>query len=153
VRADRDGRVQATLAGATHEVAILGLADGRLRYAFDGVQRRAVALRGADGEVQLALGGDGFVFAEPSPMPAPDAALDARRVRAPVAGVVSQFVVRPGDVLAAGPAIACVEAMKMEMWLHAPAAATVAAVHAKPGEQVAAGALLAELEPSAEATS
>ncbi|HRI18135.1 MAG TPA: biotin carboxylase N-terminal domain-containing protein, partial [Burkholderiaceae bacterium] len=145
-RAGLGGAVQVALADATHEIAVLAHEDGRLRYAFDGVQRRAVALR-SEREIQLALGADCYVFTEPSPLAAADAGVDSRRVRAPVAGVVSQIAVQAGDKVAAGQPIACVEAMKMEMWLHAPAAATVAALHVQPGEQVASGALLAELEP------
>jgi geranyl-CoA carboxylase alpha subunit len=67
-------------------------------------------------------------------------------------GVLSQVLVQPGDGVEAGQPIACVEAMKMEMWLVAPAAATVAALHARAGDQVAAGALIAELEPPKEDT-
>jgi geranyl-CoA carboxylase alpha subunit len=59
-------------------------------------------------------------------------------------------LVQPGDSVEAGQPIACVEAMKMEMWLVAPAAATVVAVHARAGEQVASGALIVELEPATE---
>ena len=55
---------------------------------------------------------------------------------------------QPGDAVAAGQPLVCVEAMKMEMWLAAPAAAAVVLrVHARVGEQVAAGAVLVELEP------
>ncbi len=63
-------------------------------------------------------------------------------------------VTLPADVARShtGQPIACVEAMKMEMWLVAPAAATVAALHARAGDQVAAGALIAELEPPKEDT-
>ena len=151
VHPGRCGTVQVALAEATHDVAVLAHADGRLRYRFDGVQRHAVARRDGGG-LMLALGADTFAFAEPSPLAAADAGVDARRLRAPVAGVVSQVTVQVGDAIAAGQAVACVEAMKMEMWLVAPAAATVTALHVQPGEQVAAGALLAELEPSGEAT-
>ena len=87
------------------------------------------------------------MFSEPSALAKADAGVDLRRVRAPVAGVVNQLLVQPGDAVAAGQPLACVEAMKMEMWLNAPAAATVISVHARVGEQVAAGTVLAELEP------
>jgi biotin carboxyl carrier protein len=102
--------------------------------------------------VHLALGADSFVFAEPSAFAAADAGVDASRLRAPVAGVLRQVLVQSGDSVEAGQPIACVEAMKMEMWLVAPAAAMVAALHARAGDQVAAGALIAELEPPKEDT-
>ena len=149
VHPGRDGTVQVALAESTHVVSVLSDVDGRLRYRFDGVQRHAVARR-AGGELLLAIGTDTFTFAEPSPLASADAGVDARRLRAPVAGVVSQVAVQVGDAVAPGQAIACVEAMKMEMWLVAPVAASVVAVHARAGEQVASGALIVELEPATE---
>ncbi|MBK6864321.1 MAG: hypothetical protein IPG91_12510 [Ideonella sp.] len=71
-----------------------------LRYRFDGVTRRAVALRRGS-EVHSA-GADSFVFAEPSAFAAADAGVDASRLRAPVAGVLSQVLVQPGDSVEAG---------------------------------------------------
>ncbi len=150
VRPGRDGTVEVTLRGEVHDVGVLAFADGCLRYRFDGVLRRAVAV--IDGsDIHLAIGGASFVFSEPSALAAAaDGAADARRVRAPVAGVVTRLLVQTGDAVAANQQLACVEAMKMEMWLVAPADATVLAVHARVGEQVASGALLAELEPTLE---
>jgi geranyl-CoA carboxylase alpha subunit len=48
--------------------------------------------------------------------------------------------------VAAGQPLLCVEAMKMEMWLHATAAGTVKAVHVNLKDSVAQGAVLVELE-------
>jgi geranyl-CoA carboxylase alpha subunit len=140
------GSVQVGHRGETHDVGLVRNDAGRLDYRFDGVQRRAVVLRhGSD--LHLALGGASFVFSEPSALASADAGVDARWVRAAVAGVVTQVLVQPGEAVAAGQALVCVEAMKMEMWLAAPAAAVVLTVHARIGEQVAAGTLLAGLEP------
>jgi geranyl-CoA carboxylase alpha subunit len=149
VQPHRDGKVQVTLAGATHEIGVLAFAPRSLRYRFDGVQRRAVALREGS-ELHLAIGRANFVFTEPSALASADSGVDERRVRAAVAGVVTQLLVQVGDTVAAGQPLACVEAMKMEMWLSAAVAASVVAVHARVGDQVAAGALLAELEPTKE---
>jgi geranyl-CoA carboxylase alpha subunit len=87
-----------------------------------------------------------FTFSEPSPYPRRDAGSDPSRARAPVAGVVAQVAVAPGDRVEPGQPLVCVEAMKMEMWLHAAAAGTVTALHAAVKDSVAAGALLVELE-------
>jgi geranyl-CoA carboxylase alpha subunit len=122
-----------------------------VRYRFDGIERSAVALQ-VGSDMHLALGADSFVFAEPSAFAAADAGVDASRLRAPVAGVLTQLLAQPGDDLAAGQPVACVEAMKMEMWLAAPFAARVVAVHARAGDQLASGALIAELEPIQEPT-
>ncbi len=56
---------------------------------------------------------------------------DATRTRAPVAGVVAQVRVATGDAVVVGQPLVCVEAMKMEMWLHAVADGTVTALHAQ----------------------
>ncbi|MFN9747134.1 MAG: biotin carboxylase N-terminal domain-containing protein [Betaproteobacteria bacterium] len=113
--------------------------------AVDGVERRVVAR--ADGAaLRLAWEAAVFAFDEPSPWPATTAAADPRELRAPVAGVVSQVAVQPGDRVAAGQPLVCVEAMKMEMWQSAAAAGTVTAVHVALRDNVASGARLVTLE-------
>ncbi len=120
--------------------------DGaRVRYAFEGVQGQALAAD--DGHaLHLAIGGATFSFTEPSPYPGGAPAADPLRARAPVAGVVAQVAVAAGETVTVGQPLACVEAMKMEMWVHAARAGTVKAVHVKIKDAVAAGALLVELE-------
>ena len=98
------------------------------------------------GSLHLGIDGAVFAFEEVSPYPRRDAGADPSRARAPVAGVVAQVLVRPGDRVAAGQPLASVEAMKMEMWLHAAADGTVRQVHARTQAPVAAGAVLIELE-------
>jgi geranyl-CoA carboxylase alpha subunit len=119
--------------------------DGEVRCVIDGVQRRArCAFEGPT--LHLAFDGGTHSYTEPSPYPAKDTASDPRRARAPVAGVVAQVAVAVGDAVVAGQPLVCVEAMKMEMWLHATAAGTVRAVHAKAKDSVASDAVLVELE-------
>ena len=126
-------------------VSVLSHQGATLRAQVDGVQQRWHAVR--DGNtLHLATQGAVFSFVEPSAYPAQDSALDPSRARAPVAGVVAQVAVAPGDVVAAGQPLVCVEAMKMEMWLQAGAAGTVRAVHVKARDAVASGAVLVELE-------
>jgi geranyl-CoA carboxylase alpha subunit len=139
-----DGQ-QRTLRAPPEGVTLLAHEGHALRYAIDGVQRRAQAV--IDGNtLHLALAGAVFTFSEPSPYPARDKGADPRRARAPVTGVVAQVLVAAGDSVTAGQPLVCVEAMKMEMWLNAAAAGTVRAVHAKAKDPVAAGAVLVELE-------
>ena len=129
-------------------VQVLSWNGQHARVLIDGVQRRVTAL--ADGAVlHLGLEGAVFSFEEPSSAPTNDTAADPRRARAPVAGVVAQVKVQAGDSVVAGQPLVCVEAMKMEMWLHAAAAGTVKAVNVKTQDTVAAGAVLVELELSA----
>ncbi|MBT9525646.1 MAG: biotin/lipoyl-binding protein, partial [Rhizobacter sp.] len=145
--------VQLAAAGSseTHRVQLQGRdADGRLRVAVDGVQRWLIARR--DGlRLQLVSDAAVFVFEEPSPVPEGVNANDPLRATAPVAGLVAQVLVKPGDVVSEGQPMLSVEAMKMEMWLNAACAGRVKAVHAAPQESVAAGALLIELETPEEA--
>jgi geranyl-CoA carboxylase alpha subunit len=132
------------------QATVISFEAGTLRFALDGVVQSAVALvQGAQvgAQVHLALGGDSFVFHEPSAFPASLSAQDPGRARAPVAGKVSRVLVAPGNVVALGQQLLCVEAMKMEMWLCAQTPGTVSAVHAQAGDQVESGALLVQINP------
>ena len=144
VRPDRWGQVRVTLDGQQHSVKIISLEDGELRFEIDGVTRRAVAVR-HQSDLHIALDGNSFVFTEASPFPGSNAALDASRALAPVAGKVTQIQVAVGDAVTQGQQLLCIEAMKMEMWLTAQATGTVQALHVAPGEQVEAGKLLIEI--------
>jgi len=134
-----------TLRAPPQGVAVLSFDAGVLRYTEDGVQRRARAAR-VGARLHLALDGAVFSFDEVSAYPAGDTRTEPRLARAAVAGVVAQLAVSVGDTVAAGTPLVCVEAMKMEMWLHAAAAGRVCAVHVKLKDTVAAGAVLVELE-------
>ena len=145
VQPDRLGQVRVTQGGQRHSVRIISVDGGELRFEIDGVTRRAIAVQHQH-ELHIALDGNSFVFAEASPFPGSNAALDASRALAPVAGKVMQIQVAPGDAVTQGQQLLCIEAMKMEMWLTAQAAGTVAALHVAPGEQVESGKLLVEIE-------
>jgi len=150
VRLQRDGSLQVGLDGTTHSVRLLGAPDRGLHYEWDGVSRRSV-VRWQGGALHLAREAHAFVFEEPSAVPQSDRRADARRALAPVAGVVAKLGVEPGDTVAAGQPLVCVEAMKMEMWVAAGAAGRVVRVAVQAGQQVASGALLVELELAAAA--
>jgi len=142
------GSVHVDLGATRHEVDLGSEGTGWLDYRFDGIRRR-IALASENGRMHFSRAAAGFVFAEVSPFPAVDAAHDASRVRSPVAGTVTQVLVAPGDKVAAGQTVACVEAMKMEMKLVATVASRVATVRVRTGDQVASGAVLVELEKEA----
>ena len=90
--------------------------------------------------------GRAVAISEVSPWPTDASASDPGLARAPVAGAVAAISVAPGDAIVAGQPLVCVEAMKMEMWLHASAAGTVRAVHVELRQSVEAGAVLVEIE-------
>ncbi|RZU00964.1 acetyl/propionyl/methylcrotonyl-CoA carboxylase subunit alpha [Rivibacter subsaxonicus] len=139
------GDERRTLRVGAGGIRLLSMADGQVRYELDGVQRQATLVD--DGE-QLHVVRDAavFTFSEPSPFPSSGNAADPARALAPVAGLVAQVLVAVGDRVVTGQPLACVEAMKMEMWINAAAAGTVRAVHAKARAQVAAAELLVELD-------
>ncbi len=123
--------------------------DERLHYALNGVQRSALC-QVQGGQITLALGATVFAFEEKSPFPQNDPALDPSKLRSPVAGTVCAIAVAVGDRVQAGQPLLCVEAMKMEMWLHARAGGTVSALHAELKGSVAAGSVLAEIDTTEE---
>ena len=144
-------QVQVQLAGAEgFTFDAVRWQDERLYWRQGGVQRSAVCqMQG--GQVTLALGATVHQFAELSPFPQNDPALDPRKLRSPVAGTVCAVAVAVGDQVSAGQPLLCVEAMKMEMWLHARASGTVSALHAQIKDSVAAGSVLAEIDITEEA--
>ena len=139
-------QVQVQLAGAdSFTFDAVRWQDERLTWRQGGVQRSAVCqMQG--GQVTLALGATVHQFAELSPFPQNDPALDPRKLRSPVAGTVCAVAVAVGEQVSAGQPLLCVEAMKMEMWLHARASGTVSALHAQIKDSVAAGSVLAEID-------
>ncbi|MEX8508747.1 MAG: biotin carboxylase N-terminal domain-containing protein [Leptothrix ochracea] len=66
-------------------------------------------------------------------------------LQAPMPGKVIALLVKVGDVVAAGQAVAVMEAMKIEHTLTAPKAGTVQALRYSVGDQVAEGEALIEL--------
>ena len=146
-RDDAQGeRVDVRTADGVRRVRLLGADDDGWRIVdVDGLRRRQLVRNGAD-RVHVVRDGAVHEFVEPSPFPPPDASAAARVARAPVAGVVAQVAVQAGERVVAGQPLACVEAMKMEMWLHAAAAGTVSVVHVALRDVVAAGAVLVELD-------
>jgi 3-methylcrotonyl-CoA carboxylase alpha subunit len=71
------------------------------------------------------------------------------RLTAPMPGKVVQLLVKAGDVVASGQALAVMEAMKMEHQITAPHAGTVAELLYAVGDQVAEGAELLRLAKAA----
>jgi 3-methylcrotonyl-CoA carboxylase alpha subunit len=70
------------------------------------------------------------------------------RLTAPMPGKVVALLVKPGDVVKRGQALAVMEAMKMEHTLAAPADGTVRELRYAVGDQVAEGESLLELSSS-----
>jgi acetyl/propionyl-CoA carboxylase alpha subunit len=75
--------------------------------------------------------------------PAADGSLAAA-----IPAVVSQLLVAPGDVVAAGDKLILLESMKMVIPIVAPHDGRVGRIHCAPGDSVAAGVPLLEIEPT-----
>ena len=75
-----------------------------------------------------------------------DAASEGGRLTAPMPGKVVSFLVKAGDPVRSGQALAVMEAMKMEHTIAAPADGVVAELLYAPGDQVGEGAELLRLQ-------
>ncbi len=139
------GTTQRRLRPPLPKVEVLAFDEHRLTVQVQGLRRRLAAVR--DGAtLHLAIDGQVFVFSEPSPWPGRADGPDPARLCAPTAGTLVALKVAVGDRVTAGQPLACVEAMKMEMWLQAAVAGSVKAVPRSPRSPVAAGDLIVELE-------
>jgi 3-methylcrotonyl-CoA carboxylase alpha subunit len=70
----------------------------------------------------------------------------ATDLKAPLTGIISRVLVRPGEEVGARQPLVVLEAMKMEHTIAAPGPARVRQIHAAQGDRVAGGAVLVELE-------
>jgi len=68
------------------------------------------------------------------------------RLKAPIPGLISRYLVNVGDEVTAGQPVVILEAMKMENEIRAPMNGRVEAIHVDVGETVARGTLLVEIE-------
>lgn len=67
-------------------------------------------------------------------------------VTSTMAGTIIEVTVGVGDQVAAGQDVACLESMKMQMYLQAETAGKVTAVKVGPGDFVNEGDVILELE-------
>mgnify|MGYP001258031125 CR=1 FL=1 len=155
----------------SRSVEVEPLGSGRYRVSVDGVPVECAAELLAGGRLALETPGGKFI-AEVTPsgkrrfvrLGTLEFVLDlepAGRKRAkaaaggaleaPMPGVVTRVMVKPGDHVEAGQPMLALEAMKMEHVIRAPRAGAIRTVLAAIGEMVAGGAILVELEPDAPA--
>lgn len=118
---------------------------GRVHATVDG--RRAVLFYARQGEaVHLHFAGRAYTFSQARDEPQAQVVAAAGDVRAPMPGVVTRVLVRPGEQVQPGQPLYVLEAMKVETVVRAPRAARVRQVLAGAGEQVEGGATVVELE-------
>jgi acetyl/propionyl-CoA carboxylase alpha subunit len=146
LRLRAEGQAVTICAGNVQTVVeVLELANHAFSYRIDSVQGRCVCMFNGD-NVYLVQHGAIFRFSEKTAFPRAETVINPRQARAPVAGTISAIQVASGDTVTEGQALVCVEAMKMEMWLHAGGAGRITAVNAQLRESVVAGAVLVEIE-------
>jgi acetyl-CoA carboxylase biotin carboxylase subunit len=101
------------------------------------------AIRLSSGAIAVMEHGEAFVVQLYDPFAAADAAGAATdRIVTPMPGKVVQLLVKAGDKVRRGQALAVLEAMKMEHTLSAPADETVESVGVSAGDQVAEGTIV-----------
>ena len=99
------------------------------------------------GDLVVLMRGRAFVLKPHDSLEVSDhAAADTRDLRAPMPGKIVQILVKPGDRVRRGQALAIVEAMKMEHTLAAPGDLTVKTAPFRAGDQVSEGAIIVGFE-------
>ncbi|MFC4316318.1 biotin/lipoyl-containing protein [Rhizobium alvei] len=79
-------------------------------------------------------------------MPVKKAADTSKQLLCPMPGVITQVMVKEGDMVEAGQALATVEAMKMENVLKAEKKATIKSVKVEAGQSLAVDEVIMEFE-------
>jgi len=136
--------VDFTVGGHRKSVRLVRRHDGTLEMADAApaeTHRNAVRLR--SGDIAVFDRGETWTLSLFDPFAAADEQGSASdRVTAPMPGKVIQVLVRPGETVKRGAALAVLEAMKMEHTLSASADALIATVDVSPGDQVNEGAVI-----------
>jgi geranyl-CoA carboxylase alpha subunit len=139
-----EGTIAVSFDGGEAEITLIDVRLPDVVFQASGVRRRAIALwDGAD--LHLSASGSAFVFGE-AQHHAADNIADGARITAPVAGLILNVFVEPGQSVEAGQTLALIEAMKMETRVTAIHAGRIVTAHAQAGAQVAMQALLFEVE-------
>ncbi len=120
--------------------------DGSIGASLNGRRAQARVLRvGAD--VVVLMSGRSFTLRPHDPLEAADHGEHASSdLTAPMPGKIVQLLVKPGDRVRRGQALAIIEAMKMEHTLAAPGDLTVKTAPFRAGDQVNEGAIIVSFE-------
>ncbi|HWU25039.1 MAG TPA: biotin/lipoyl-containing protein, partial [Rhizomicrobium sp.] len=139
--------VEFALAGARRPIEIVHHRDGTMSCFVNDEKLRpsqhAIAMRLASGDIAVMEQGETFVLPLHDPLSAAEAMGGVADVQtAPMPGKIIQVLVKPGDKVMRGAALAVLEAMKMEHTLTATGDAEIEAVDVVLGEQVREGAVV-----------
>ncbi len=138
----RDG-FRLSVGPQTHGADVAANADGSLVAVIDGRQVHGRVLRLGDDLVVL-LRGSAFTLTPFDPLEAAEHSDSGTHdLVAPMPGKIIQVMVKPGDAVKRGQAIAILEAMKMEHTLSAPSDAVIDKLPWAAGDQVSEGTVIA----------
>jgi acetyl/propionyl-CoA carboxylase alpha subunit len=140
-----DDRVQVTVDGARHDVALEAVSPG-VFVVREGERVRAFHCVVEGKKVHLFWEGVAYVLERVDEGGRPAARHGAEGLEAPMPGRVIAVRVAPGQRVVRGEELLVIEAMKMENSLRAPRDGVVSSVAANVGDMVAPGAVLVELE-------
>lgn len=147
---------EAEVAGRSYRLRLVGSeGESGLSVELDG-QKLEIALDAEGGEPGRVRLDDVLVRAsEPVPAPVPAARQSAALflpVSSPMAGVVQEVLVQPGQVVQRGERLLVLEAMKMENTIYAPSAGRVADLAVEAKKTVLKGQQLLQLQALKEET-
>ena len=138
------------IGGKVTHVSSYGLDGDRVWFVEHGSHRRSARVaRGNGGRIFVLADGALTALVEEPRFPDHAAQAVAGGLVAPMPGKVVKLLVTAGQEVAAGAAIAVLEAMKMEHTVRAPEAGVVTELLVAVGEQVESGTLLGTLAASA----
>jgi len=120
--------------------------DGSIDASFDGRRAHAHVIALRDELVVLQRGRSFTLKPHAALETAEHAGHETADVRAPMPGKVVQILVKPGDRVRRGQALAIIEAMKMEHTLASPGDLTVKAAPFRAGDQVSEGAIIVSFD-------
>ena len=144
-----DGLPVMTLAGERSALGLRALGEGRHEVVLGG-HRHLLSVYAAGARIAVFGGAGSATLTLVDPLQrAAQGAGDDGRLSAPMPGKVISLLVKAGQTVRRGQALAVMEAMKMEHTISAPADGVVAALPYAVGDQVAEGAELLRLEAKA----
>ena len=144
-----DGLPVMTLAGERSALGLRPLGEGRHEVVLGG-HRHLLSVHAAGGRIAVFGDAGSAMLSLVDPLQrAAQGAGDGGRLSAPMPGKVISLLVKAGETVRRGQALAVMEAMKMEHTISAPADGVVAELPYAVGDQVAEGAELLRLETAA----
>ena len=137
------------LGPSSFEADVVRGADGALTATIDGRQLHGRVLR-IGGDIAVMLKGNTYTLTPFDPLEAAEHSdTGARDLVAPMPGKIIQVLVKPGDAVKRGQAVAILEAMKMEHTLAAQADGVISELKWVAGDQVSEGAVIARFAEAA----